>query len=65
MHNHCKSPEQKDIYLSLRQNVEVLRKKYPIMFVKCTFTQSCSETSHINSKKSSFNYGQSLVIDRV
>lgn len=53
------------VYLSLRHNVNILRKKYPIMFVKCTFTQSCSDTSQIHSKKSSFNYGQSLVIDKV
>jgi hypothetical protein len=53
------------VYESLRQNVDILKKKCPLMFVKCTFTQSCSEGSNFQSKKSSFNYGQSVVIDKV
>lgn len=35
------------------------------MFVRHTLTQSTSETSNAQSKKSSFNYGHSVVIDKV
>jgi hypothetical protein len=64
MNNYCKSSDSRSmVYHSLRSNMEILRKKHPLMFVNYVYTQSCSDSSY--SKKSSFNYGHSLVLDRV
>lgn len=64
MNNYSKAESRSMVYRILTHNVRFLRKKHPLMFVKYTHTQSHSD-SNAHSKKSSFNYGHSVVIDKI
>lgn len=53
------------VYQILKENLDILKKKLPLMFVKCTYTQSCFDNSNMQSRKNSLSYGQSFVVDKI